>query len=251
MFRDYRIPSEEGEQRQLIYFISDVEAHIRAKERWENKNTQNRLYFEAQGGQILSGMDLPERTILIAKSVSPESLYGFVQPVNLDRGFTKTVLKEFKLTDILNTKPDYPVFWEKIAHDGVVQSVYLGQDVFDTQKADPVVTIGKDGDVILPDIHIELQEDSNVQLLFSAPKSTPYLWPHCVAGDTFVFNEVPKELDRGFRVYNNACETRGKNMFDDISPPMHVFYKHPEMAKKRIAIEYNTAQPNRMRPVLI
>ena len=251
MFRDYSVPSQDREQRQIEYFVRDVEAHIKAKERFSERNSQNRSYFEGQGGVLMSGIELPQGTLAIAKSVSPSSTYGFVQPVNFERGFRRTVLKEFTLSDILLFQPTYPDFWEKVAQDGVVQSVHLSQDVFDTKKTDPVVTIGIDEDVILPEIHVELLDDYNVQLLFSAPQSTSYLWPHCVAGDMFVFNDVPKELDRGFRVYHNACETRGMNLFDDVNPPLHVFYKHPDMGKKRLSIQYNLTHPNKMRPVEI
>ena len=185
MFRDGQLSNPDGEKRQLGSFVRNVESHISAKERFAIENTRNRSYFEMMGGELLSQMDLPEGTLLLAKSVSPTSTYGFVQPVNLERGFYKRVFKEFKLTDILGTNPRYPEFWEKVADKGVVQSVYLGQDVFDTQKTDPVVTIGKGGEIILPEVHVEFLDDSNIQLLYSAPKSTFYLWPHCVAGDAF------------------------------------------------------------------
>ena len=251
MFRDHLIPSIEGEKRQLESFIRDVESHIKVKERLAFENNRNRVFFESLGGELMGGMDLPEGTLLLAKSVAPESSYGFVQPVNMKRGFKKTVIKEFLLKDILAEKPEFPDFWEKVAQHEVVQSIHFGQDVFDTNKTDSIVTIGKDGDVVLPEIHVEFLDDSNVQLLYSAPKSTSYLWPHCLAEDTFVFGELPKELDRGFRVYDNACVTRGMNLFDDVSSPMHYYYKAPWMAKKRLSIRYNIAQPNRMRPVEI
>lgn len=86
-------------------------------------------------------------------------------------------------------------------------------------------------------------------MLFSPPDHMSILWPHCVAEDIFIFREVPKVIDRAFRVYNNICETRGKLLFYDVSPPRHLFYKHPELAKKRIAIEYNLDNPNRMKPL--
>ena len=248
MFSETTSPSQESALRGLRSFIGMIEVGLIEKEKYAPEQARYKEYFGSLSGVIVTSMEPPDGICLIAKTYSPLNNMAYFEPVDNRRSLQRTVIRQYSLSDILSQNPQFPQFWPSVAQEGIVSEIVFSQSAFDKTEGERIVTIGKEGDIAVPNALVELRDDSTVRIFFINPIGAVLLWPQCVASDTFTFAWIPAVIDRAFRVYCNACETRGKQLFFDVDAT-HVIYK--QKSYKRLAIEYRLDKPTHMRPVMV
>ncbi|GEM_PF-6836630 len=237
-----------GSQEQLNAlhaFVAGTEAQIEKLGKNKVEREQYKAYLEMLGGKSFSKMPLPSDTRAIGVAYSPVSKSSVIYPVDANRPIREDEIRQYSLADILVQKPQFPQFWESVAEDGIVHEKIYTQDPPFEKDNNVVNSIEETG--AFPNVLIRLPNETTTQMSFLPPSSTHFLWPRMAMDDVVVFPEIPKEVDRAFRVYNNACETKGQPLFFDVDPS-HLFYKNGSPGK-RLAVEYKRDTPNRMRPV--
>lgn len=198
-----KLDSERG----LRTFVGHMEAALARKEKYKDQVVYWEEYFKSLGGILISNPPLSGEGVMMARIFPVAHTDATIFP--LAREMYSSVLRVYFAQELDKFTVEKG-FWNEISQDGMVQQV------FNSSKGE------KGGEI--PFAHLTTDYQGTFQFRFGEKVgSTPFLWPDMIAEPTFIFKEVPRDIDRVWRVcYKNKNNGHLRPVSYHIGKPNHV-----------------------------